>query len=74
MVAVEREATEQRPVLTVDEVAAYLRISRGLCYEAVRQGWIPSIRIGRRLLVPRVVLERLLDDERPAAPASAKTA
>jgi excisionase family DNA binding protein len=47
-------------VLTVDEVAALLRISRGSAYEAVKRGEIPTIRIGRRLLVPAAALERML--------------
>jgi excisionase family DNA binding protein len=38
--------------LTVEEAAAPLGISRPFAYEAVRRGEIPSIRIGRRVLVP----------------------
>jgi excisionase family DNA binding protein len=37
------------PVLTVEEAAAYLRISRGLAFAAVRDGSLPSMRIGRRI-------------------------
>lgn len=40
-------------VLTVEEAAELLRISRGSAYEAVRTGEIPSIRINHRILVPR---------------------
>ncbi|MCX8032669.1 MAG: helix-turn-helix domain-containing protein [Thermoleophilia bacterium] len=47
-------------VLTIQEAAAILRISRGSAYEAARRGELPVIRIGRRLLVSRVALERLL--------------
>ena len=47
-------------VTTVDEAARLLGISRNLAYEGVRSGAIPSLRIGRRLLVPRAALERLL--------------
>jgi excisionase family DNA binding protein len=49
------------PVLTVEEAARYLRISRGLAFAAVRDGSIPSIRIGRRILVPRSRLDAMLD-------------
>ena len=49
-------ATEQPEVLTVDETARLLRISRGLAFTAVRDGTLPSIRIGRRILVPRQAL------------------
>lgn len=51
---------EQRPVLTVEQCAELLGISRYLAYKAVRQGEIPSLRIGYRLLIPRVALDRLL--------------
>ncbi len=44
-------------LLTVSEAAKLLRISRGLAYELVRQERIPSIRLGRRILVPRHGLE-----------------
>ena len=53
-------------VKTLNEVAAILRISRGSAYEAAKRGEIPTIRIGRRLLVPCAALERLLaGDTRP---------
>ena len=56
-------------VLTVDEVAELLRISRGSAYEAVRTGQIPSVRIGRRIIISRQLLleqitEKGTDDER----------
>ena len=44
---------EESLVLTVEEAAKVLRISRGLAYELVRRGELPSIRLGRRLVVPR---------------------
>jgi excisionase family DNA binding protein len=47
-------------VITVAEVAALLRISRGSAYDAAKRGEIPTIRIGRRLLVPREGFEWLL--------------
>ena len=51
--------------LTVEEAAAVLNISRGLAYQAARDGRIPTIRIGRRLLVSRRALERLLEVPTP---------
>ena len=50
-------------ILTVDETARFLKISRGSAYEAVRQGVIPAIRIGRRLVIFRPALERLFDGD-----------
>lgn len=49
--------------MTVDEAARALKISRGLAYAAARDGTIPTIRVGRRLLVSRQALQLLL--ERP---------
>lgn len=63
----ETEHGEASPVMTVDEAAAYLRISRGLAFAAVRDGTLPSVRVGRRILVPRRQLEALLDGG-PAQP------
>lgn len=50
----------ERRVVTLDEAASILRISRGSAYEAAKRKEIPTIRIGRRLLVPVAALERLL--------------
>ena len=51
---------ENKLTLTVEEAAAVLNISRSLAYEACRQGKIPTLRIGRRLLVSRRALDALL--------------
>lgn len=45
------------------EAARTLRISRNLTYELVRQGRLPSIRLGRRVMIPRHGLERWLELE-----------
>ena len=50
----------ERRVVTVNEAALMLRISRGSAYEAVRRKELPSLRLGRRLLVPLAALERML--------------
>lgn len=42
-----------RATITVEEAAEVLGpIGRGTAYEAVRRGEIPSLRLGRRILVP----------------------
>ena len=50
-----------RLTVTVCEVAELLGISRTSAYECVRRGDIPSITLGRRVVVSRAVIERLLD-------------
>ena len=52
---------QQRLTMTVEEAAVALGISRASAYEAVGRGEIPCIRIGRRILIPKVALERLLN-------------
>jgi excisionase family DNA binding protein len=54
---------DERLTLTVEEAATLLGISRAFAYEAVNTGAIPSIRIGRRILVPKVALGRLLGSD-----------
>ena len=51
---------EETLTLTVPEAARLLGISRMTAYTAVRERTIPSLRIGRRVLVPRAALYRLL--------------
>ena len=48
-------------VFTVDEVAKILRIGRISAYQAIERGDVPSIRIGRRILIPRAALEQMLN-------------
>ena len=56
---VNNQKTES-PVLTVEEAGVLLRLSRPSAYQAVKKGEIPTIRIGRRLLVPKAALDRML--------------
>jgi excisionase family DNA binding protein len=56
--------TLDRITLTVEEAGTRLGISRTLAYELVRRGEIPSIRLGRRVLVPIRALERLVESAR----------
>jgi excisionase family DNA binding protein len=60
--------------LTVDQVAAVLRLSRGSVYQAVRRGELPSVPLGRRLLIPKRFLMRLagMEAESEAAERAAR--
>ena len=51
---------EKRLCLTVPEAAEILGISRNFAYELVKQGQLPVIRLGKRLLVPKIGLEKKL--------------
>jgi excisionase family DNA binding protein len=54
----------KRKTCTVEEAAALLGIGRSSAYAAINSGEIPSIRIGRRVLVPVAALDLFL--EQPA--------
>jgi excisionase family DNA binding protein len=53
---------EPRVTLTVGEAAKLLRLSRAFTYELVARGELPSIRLGRRIVIPRIAIERILSD------------
>lgn len=52
--------SDERATVTVEEAARLLGIGRNSAFAAVQRGEIPALRIGRRVLVPRAALERLL--------------
>jgi excisionase family DNA binding protein len=59
-------AADQRLTWTVPEVARLLGISKDSAYEAAHRGELPVQVIGRRMLVPRAALLRLLDGSHTA--------
>ena len=64
-----RAAGDDRQTYTLAEAARRLGISRTLAYEAANRGELPVCRIGRRMLVPRAALARLLSEEPSARSA-----
>lgn len=65
------KGTNTTEVLTVEEASKRLRLSRNAVYEAIARSEIPSIRFGRRILVPRAALDRLLSGEGRGVPIKA---
>lgn len=66
----------ERLTYTTSEVAELLGISRTTAYELVRAGALPSLRLGRRIVVTRHTLEELLGAPLPdpSAPGVVRTA
>jgi len=48
-------------VYDVPEAAELLNICRSTAYGLARQGIIPTLRLGKRIVVPRKALEKLLE-------------
>ena len=43
---------KDRPTLSVDDVAEILGLDRKTVYSAITSGELPSLRVGRRILIP----------------------
>ena len=47
--------------MSIEEAAKVLGVGRNFCYELAKTGQLPTIRLGsRRLVVPRIALEKML--------------
>jgi excisionase family DNA binding protein len=53
-----RSELDERLTISVEEAGEVLGISRGAAYAAAREGTLPTVRFGRRLIVP---VSRLLE-------------
>jgi excisionase family DNA binding protein len=58
----------ERRTMSVEEAAVALGIGRTTAYMAIRRGELPCLRIGRRVVVPRDAIERLLTNDMPFPP------
>jgi len=54
------QALADEPTVTVDAAAALLGMSRNGAYNAIRDGNLPHIRIGRCIRVPSAQLRKML--------------
>jgi excisionase family DNA binding protein len=57
-----KQRKSESAVLTVEEAAALLRIGRAAAYAAVKSKRIPSLRFGRKIVVPMGQLRKLLGE------------
>jgi excisionase family DNA binding protein len=53
---------EERVTMTIEELAQRLGIGRNQAYEAARRGEVPTIKIGKRILVPIAAFNRMLGE------------
>jgi excisionase family DNA binding protein len=54
------ETGTERQTLSVEEAGRILGISRGSAYAYAKDGSLPRIRLGSRLLVPKAALDKML--------------
>jgi excisionase family DNA binding protein len=54
----------QRQTLTVEETAKVLGLGRNTAYALVRSGEIPSLRLGKRILIPAIAIQRKLEGDK----------
>ncbi|MDP8961937.1 MAG: helix-turn-helix domain-containing protein [Actinomycetota bacterium] len=64
---------DQPATMTVEQAGQLLGISRRSAYRAAAAGDIPTIRLGRRILVPTARLHRLLGIDPATAVTTADT-
>jgi excisionase family DNA binding protein len=53
---------DKRPVLTVSEAAELLGVSQAFAYELVARGELPAVRLGRRIMIPWVGIQRIIEN------------
>ena len=56
--------SDDRLTLTVEQAGKMLGISRATAYQLANQGKLPAIRLGRRLLISKAGLERMVNEAR----------
>lgn len=56
------ETERERLTYTIDECSKILGLSRYLTYQAARNGSLPVLKFGRRLVVPKYGLEQMLKE------------
>ena len=54
--------TNERLTYNVREAAELLGLSRNSAYQACLKGEIPHLKIGKRILIPKVQLDRMFNE------------
>jgi excisionase family DNA binding protein len=52
----------KRLVVNVKEASELLGLSRASTYQGISTGEIPSIKVGKRILIPLIRLEKIMDE------------
>ena len=54
---------DKRLCITVPEAATMLGLSRNFAYDLVKRKQLPVVKFGKGLLIPRVALDKILENE-----------
>ena len=57
--------TQEKLVYSIPECGEILGVSRAHIYKMAKEGRLPIIKLGRRLVVPRAALMRMLESVKP---------
>lgn len=52
----------KKSVYSIPEVAELLGVSRTLAYDLANKGELPVLRLGKRMVIPKIALEKMLED------------
>jgi excisionase family DNA binding protein len=52
---------DKKLCVKVKEATAILGLPRNITYDLIKQGKLPMIKFGKRLLIPRAALEKMLE-------------
>ena len=58
----ESNTTQNKATMSIEEAAEYLSIGRNLAYNLAAEGRLPVIRLGKRLIVSRIRLEKMVSE------------
>jgi excisionase family DNA binding protein len=64
-----KQIAGDRVVYAVPEAGALLGLSRNASYEAAKRGEIPTIKIGKLIMVPKAAFHMMLEKTRSIMPA-----
>lgn len=62
--------TDEDQVLTIDELATYLKVSKSTLYKLVQEGKVPGHKVGRHWRFRRETIDRWMDssNDSPSKP------
>lgn len=53
----------EKKIYSVEELAVVLGISKSACYALVKEGQFHTVRVGTRILIPKMCVEKWLKGE-----------